>query len=1015
MLLHSLLPCVLAALTLLPATCAVAEEAIPISQVGAKATASYQGEALGITPSSGGATLRCGFQKLQGRATEQGLWLVSTEPGGSEEFRILAKAVGRGNLKPLPKSGRVTASEKLVQLVRQGLVEEYSVSADGVRQDFIVLLRPDGAGQLRMSLNVDGARAQAAEVGASLILNGSGREIAYTRLHVTDANGRELQAKIEVRGENKLEITVDDTGAAYPLRIDPTFSDADWVGLNADQLGVGVEGVVYAVASDGAGNVYVGGSFTKAGTVDAQNVARWDGARWWPLGEGLDAVVSDIAVMGGEVFASGNTTGVWRWNGATWQAVNNESMGTGLKPMVVRGTDLYVAGSFVSVDGLVVNRVVRWSQSGGWSALGSGLDGPATALTANVAGVQVAGSFTTAGGVPANGVAQWNGTSWSAFGSGLEGLEASVRSLVWHQGQLWAGGDFAFWDLVVWDGTSWGPPPLGWPEIPVFSMASNGNELFVMVKDAVFYPTRVYQYDSDPPPDQEAWTQIGSAFTVPQDVPTKLAIAGNEVIMCGRFISVQNFANGVASTSQPAINVARWNGAEWRALTRWLDGPVHALVVQGDSMWVGGSFHGISGQEANNIAKWNGSSWETFNGGTNGEVLALWVEGNDVYAGGRFSTAGGVPAASIARWNGTTWSALGGGFQGRVRSLAVCQGVVYAGGRLWGAVQSVDSIARFHADTAEWEEIMSGTVNALAVFNGEVIAGGRFTDCLRRWTGAGWLAVGGGCYGEVGALLVHEGSLYVGGKFSRAGSVSAMGIARWDGSAWHAMGNGLPGAVNGGPGGLHGLAAKGSRVYAVCGHASSNLIPVHQWDGKEWTQLGSGLSYVNYVGAVLSSPVRSLAVSPSGSLLVGGLFYQAGTLWSPFLVQANVPGSTLNAQESWRQTHFGSYDNTGDAADAADFDHDGIPNLAEYAFALSPTQPSPAGLPQPQISGSNYVVSFTHPAGLTSVTYGAEWSTTLAADSWQPVTDTGVSPQHVFSVPIGTNTQIFIRLKVTAP
>lgn len=42
-----------------------------------------------------------------------------------------------------------------------------------------------------------------------------------------------------------------------------------------------------------------------------------------------------------------------------------------------------------------------------------------------------------------------------------------------------------------------------------------------------------------------------------------------------------------------------------------------------------------------------------------------------------------------------------------------------------------------------------------------------------------------GVDGEVHAVLVHDGSLYVTGVFARAGAVAqAGGIARWDGDVW---------------------------------------------------------------------------------------------------------------------------------------------------------------------------------------------------------------------------------------
>ena len=41
--------------------------------------------------------------------------------------------------------------------------------------------------------------------------------------------------------------------------------------------------------------------------------------------------------------------------------------------------------------------------------------------------------------------------------------------------------------------------------------------------------------------------------------------------------------------------------------------------------------------------------------------------------------------------------------------------------------------------------------------------------------------------------------------------------------------------------------------------------------------------------------------------------------------------------ESWRYANFNSYANTGNAADSADWDHDGVLNLMEFAFGTNPT------------------------------------------------------------------------------
>src|SRR2546426_10869782 len=71
-------------------------QAIPWSQLGAKAGADYRGDGLAVSPTADGARLRCVFQRLEGEATREGLWLTSTVTNAvNDRFRIVAAAVGR--------------------------------------------------------------------------------------------------------------------------------------------------------------------------------------------------------------------------------------------------------------------------------------------------------------------------------------------------------------------------------------------------------------------------------------------------------------------------------------------------------------------------------------------------------------------------------------------------------------------------------------------------------------------------------------------------------------------------------------------------------------------------------------------------------------------------------------------------------------------------------------------------------------------------------------------------------
>ena len=381
---------------------------IPFDQLGTEAQKQYKGDGIGITLTAGGARLRAIMQRLEGEATAEGLWLSSTaeeDAGRVNRFRVRAVEMGRlGRMSPLGLTGVVQASTDTAVWLRPGLAEEYTVSSEGVRQDFVVAARPAGTGALAVELEVAGAWAQEAAYGATLTLAATGRALAYHRLRVSDATGRELAARLEVPATDRLRVVVEDAGAVYPVRIDPTFSDADWVSLNP---GIpGANSTVRAMVVDGSGNLYVGGDFPLIGTVVANRIAKWNGSAWSALGSGV---------------AGGSFPSVYA--------------------LAVIGSDLYAGGNFDTAGGTSANYIAKWNGSA-WSALGTGMNGGVGALAVIGSDLYAGGGFTTAGGTSANYIAKWNGSAWSALGTGMYG---GVGALAFGStGHLYLGGSFIF-------------------------------------------------------------------------------------------------------------------------------------------------------------------------------------------------------------------------------------------------------------------------------------------------------------------------------------------------------------------------------------------------------------------------------------------------------------------------------------------------------------------------------------------------------------------------------------------
>src|SRR6185295_4539526 len=198
----------------------------------------------------------------------------------------------------------------------------------------------------------------------------------------------------------------------------------------------------------------------------AEHVARWDGTSWTPLGSGVDDTVQALAVFddgsGPALFAGGNFThaggvaanGLARWDGSSWSAV-----GSGGGPMSVlalavfddgggNGPALYVGGTFASAGGVTGSHVARWDGAS-FGDLAGGADNAVRCFQVFDDGLgggpalYVGGVFTHVGAVAASHIARWDGTSWSALGSGTNKV---VRTLtVFDDGSgpaLCAGGAF---------------------------------------------------------------------------------------------------------------------------------------------------------------------------------------------------------------------------------------------------------------------------------------------------------------------------------------------------------------------------------------------------------------------------------------------------------------------------------------------------------------------------------------------------------------------------------------------
>jgi len=875
--------------------------ALTPDQLGVAAEKQYHGDGLAVQATADGTHLRCRFQNLEGQATPEGLWLTSTVSNQAPaRFCLRAAAVGRegGASAELAAKGDVRTEEHLARWVRPSLTEEYTVSVDGVRQDFIVQDRPAGDGALRLELALSGVRAAGAGGGVHLVFDGSGRKLVYSRLQAVDASNRVLAAHFVVQSANRLAVVVDDSQAVYPVRIDPTYSDANWTSLGGYN---GVNGGISAVVVDGTGSIYAGGTFTVAGTVAANNVAKWDGSSWSPLGPGVNNAVYALALDGvGNLYAGGNFAmagGVFSPYLARWDGTNWWSVGAGVNGMVrallVSGTNLYAGGDFTMAGGNTVSYMAKWNGTT-WSSAGAGFDSSVYALVADGAGnIYAGGGFFGAGSFIAHSIAKWDGSAWSPLG---QGVNAAVYALAISGTNLYAGGNFTSAGSVgnaeyiaKWNGSAWSRMGAYGLNYPVKSLAADGSGNvyaggMFLGEFAGTNANYIAKWDGS------KWSSLGAGSSNGADsYVLALAVSGTNLIAAGGF---------TAMGGKPTGGLATWNGTAWSTPTADMNAGVLAMVVDGSgNVYAGGSFTSAGGNTVNHVARWNGSAWLPVGSGlgsrpglgydqtTYEAVTTLAMDGSgNLYAGGSFTNAGSLAITNVAKWNGSTWSNLGTGLgslgqYGSVSKLAWdgTYSTLYAvGGFARAGSGGYTNVAKWNGTA--WSSLGSGLYykpgygssgNALAVSGANVYVGGNFWQAggvnatnIAKWNGSAWSSLGPGINTSISALAVDGTYVYAAGMFSSLSGVAATNIARWNGSTWSALGGGVNNAVSV-------MTVSGGMLYAggtftMAGGSPANYVA--QWDGSAWSPLGPGVG----------GSVNALAVDGANNVYVGGGFLSAG-------------------------------------------------------------------------------------------------------------------------------------------
>jgi hypothetical protein len=580
----------------------------------------------------------------------------------------------------------------------------------------------------------------------------------------------------------------------------------------------GVIGKVYAIAPDGNGGWYLGGSFTAVRGQPRNNLAQLDAAgnltAWdpdvrGPFGDPGVGVYA-LAVSGGTVFVGGwffsihgqgrnclaaldATTGA----PASWTRYPNGVVNA----LAVSGSTIYAGGSFTAIGGQPRNYIAALDMASGLATpWNPSANHPVGTLAVNGGTVYAGGNFTTIGGQPRNYVAALDATSGAAT-PWDPNASNSVTTLAVSGATVYAGGCFttiggqprsyvAALDAVSGAASAWNASP----DSCVSALAVNGSTVYVA--------GRFTSIGGQPRSNLAALDAASAAVTAwnpnPDREVSALAVNGSTVYAGGSFTSVGwLLRNGLAALDAATGAFTGWNPNPRDSYpVNPTPARVYALAVSNGTVYVGGQFtdiggcddcYGLVGLDAvSGEATWSSAaSLEDQDNDPHVGPSALAVSGGTVYVGGNFVWAGGyrreyLAALDVASGAVTAWNP---GASSSHIALAVSGSTIYVGD---GRVRAIDA-----ADGATniWSVSTDGAVAALAVSGGTVYAGGYFGSIggQPRSGIAALDAISGAAttwnpnaQGQIDALTVNGGTVYAGGYFTSIGGQPRNNIAALD-------------------------------------------------------------------------------------------------------------------------------------------------------------------------------------------------------------------------------------------
>lgn len=549
--------------------------------------------------------------------------------------------------------------------------------------------------------------------------------------------------------------------------------------------------------------VYLGGNFTQIGGtgrnfLGAVNNTTGAITTWNP---GANSSVSSLAINGTTVYAGGDFTtlggatrlrlGAVPTSSNTATAWNPSSYWGSVISFAFSGSSVYVGGNFYNIGGVTArnNAAAINTSTGLITSWNANVNGTVNAVAASGTTIYLGGSFTTIGGTTRNRIGAVNNTT-GAITTWNPNANNEVHSLAISGTTIYAGGSFTNIGgqsrnrLAALNNTTGAATATSWLTLsstqPIYALAVDGTTLYIGAQGTIDLTTENIGYGiaalSTSGGGISGWmgatNSIGSVRTI--------GIAPGNIVIGGNFFS----AGGTSRNQFLRFNNSTSQFDNFRP-TPFISTPT-TMAVDGSRVYLGGN--GITAYDKNTGSSvWNVSAF----------VNRLLLDGNTLYAGGSFTTINSTVrnyAAALNATNGTVLS-WNPNPETTVTGLAKLGTKIYLSGNfrnVGGSKRSFIAVVDHITGALDPQELdANSTVSNLVTDGSKIFAMGNF-QLIGGRTRTGLAAIDA-TTGEatnwnpgniatpftirVNTIALGVNNVYIGGSFSNLGGQTRTNIA----------------------------------------------------------------------------------------------------------------------------------------------------------------------------------------------------------------------------------------------